>query len=117
MSSPRKLRMELVLDPAGHGLLQLATMTFVRPDATSLAVLEDVRLALDEAMLHDAVTVTPRVVLDVASSPEVVVVELAMDAEVEVDADALRVLVDELDISRDHGRSVVRFARRWSGGA
>lgn len=112
----REIRIEVVLDADAYGAVQLAVMAFLRRQAGSFAVLEDVRLALDEVLLHEAVLEEPSVTVWAARDDHRVRVEILVVAHaLDIDEALVRSLVDELEVLHLGGDSRVRFERRWPG--
>ncbi len=97
-----------------HRVFQLAVLGLVRRDNPSMAAVEDVRLALDEVLLAQAIVEHPRVELDVLSAPGQCRLEVVVHlTDLRVDTAVLAGLVDAVDVVAGQDRTLVRLHRRW----
>lgn len=116
MSGPRHLRISAPrLDEVVHHVLQSAVLGLIREDSPNLAAIEDVRLALDEVLLADAILQGNAVDVDIASSSDGVVIDVVVDAtELPMHRSALRALVDAIEVSSQDGATTVTLRHRWA---
>ncbi len=112
----RRLHLDADLDDVVHHTIQMAVLGLVRGDSPSLAAVEDLRLALDEVLLQQAILDRPRVEVDVATSREGCRLDVTVwVADLAVDAGLLSGLLDEVDVTHPAGTTVVTLVRHWSG--
>lgn len=97
-------------------MLQLAMMAFLRDRVPTLGVLEDLRLAVDEVLLHDAITRDVMVSLNVSHDDTSATVEVTIDhPDVNVVTAHLEPLVDRHSVQRTPTATHAVLHRRWSG--
>lgn len=111
----RNLQLKTNLDSSGHGVLQLAVMAFLRDSVPTLAVLEDVRLAIDEILLHDAITHDATVVIDIRLDADSTTIEIEIDvADIDIGVAHVEPLVDQVSVEHTPSSTRAIISRSWN---